>query len=64
MSMTRIIVWFVTAALIVYDVFCVIFGFPTISSTCRTIDKETNGLFLWLLLGIWMHLKFGHRPGV
>jgi hypothetical protein len=55
MPASRIIVWAVTATLIIYDVIASLLRWPTISSQVRVIDHETTGLYRWILVGLWLH---------
>lgn len=52
---TRIFVAVAAAIIIIYDVFCMIFGWPTVSHTIRSMDQQVGGLVKWAWLGLWAH---------
>jgi hypothetical protein len=52
---SRIIVWCVIVALILYDIPTAYYGRITISEAVRQVDLEVNGLLRWTMLGLWLH---------
>jgi hypothetical protein len=55
MPISRVVIWTVTIALVIYDIVAALAGWSTISAQVRVVDQQTSGLFRWLLLGLWMH---------
>jgi hypothetical protein len=53
--MTRLILYAVTLFLIIYDLACMAFGWPTLSYQIRASDEELGGLIRFGILALWMH---------
>ncbi len=57
---TRILVLAIIAICIIYDLCCMIRGWPTISAVVRVMDEQSGGIIKWFWLALWLHW-FGPR---
>ena len=58
MPFSRLIIYILIAVLVIYDVFCIIFGWKTISSQMTAINKMAGDLPMWLMAALWLHFYF------
>lgn len=60
MPLSRLVIWVAVLSLVGYDILAAAFKISTISEQIRVVDRESNGLFRWLMVGLWLHLLGQH----
>jgi hypothetical protein len=56
MNVARIVLWVVLVGGVALDIFLTASQRPTLSAAMRSLDQESNGLFRWSILAVWLHL--------
>lgn len=59
MPLSRLVIWVAVLSLVGYDILAAVFKISTISEQIRVVDRESNGLFRWLMVGLWLHFFIG-----
>jgi hypothetical protein len=56
MNVAHVVLWGILIGGVSLDIFLTVSGKPTLSQAMRELDAESNGLFRWSILAVWLHL--------